>query len=177
VSPTMKLMMLLLSLFVCNSSAGVWRSSPPPTEPSMIAAGLEGVTSIISGIIRLTGNVLPLRGFAGLMADAGVPGARWFRNVLTPSHLRGWERMERQPNFRDDLLFMVGAVLGEQECVRKLACRSGKRVSSIPGSSVVTMILAGASGYVPEFLRETYSILRDSVLYSDDCEQFFCRPR
>jgi len=176
VSPTMKLMMLL-SLLVCNSSAGVWRSSPPPTEPSMIAAGLEGVTSIISGIIRLTGNVLPLRGFAGLMADAGVPGARWFRNVLTPSHLRGWERMERQPNFRDDLLFMVGAVLGEQECVRKLACRSGKRVSSIPGSSVVTMILAGASGYVPEFLRETYSILRDSVLYSDDCEQFFCRPR
>ena len=47
----------------------------------------------------------------------------------------------------------------------------------MPGSSLLTLLLSGLGGYVPEVAREPYIIMRDSLLYSDDCEQYDCTSR
>jgi len=132
--------------------------------------------NVLGRTVRLTGNVLPLRGFASFLSDAGVPGGPWLKSVLTPSHLRRWND-HRLSSYKDDLLYLVGAALGDKECARKLACRSGKRVGGVPGSSLLTLLMSGLGGYVPEVAREPYIIMRDSLLYSDDCEQYDCTPR
>jgi len=182
----MKLSLTTLLLFCLASrgDAGVWRKSSysqgSVDQGSFVTGvkmGLAAVGNIFSGAVRLTGNVLPLRGLAGLLSDTGVPGGVWLRTFLTPEHMRRWDRRDQQPSYREDLLYMVGAALGEKECVRKLACRSGKRVSSVPGSSLVTLVLFGVASHVPEVLREPYTIMRDSILYSDDCDQYDCTPR
>jgi len=53
----------------------------------------------------------------------------------------------------------------------KLACLSGRRLSAVKGASAVTMILATVAGVMPEGLQEPYQALKNSIMYTDDCQQ------
>merc|ERR1712142_1106102 len=82
----------------------------------------------------------------------------------------------------EELLFAAGGFMGVDDCARKFSCRLGKRISGIPGLESTSIFLSGAlpytfdfSTYLPEYVGDHIMVLRDSMLYSDDCEQYKCK--
>mgnify|MGYP006954622220 CR=1 FL=1 len=63
---------------------------------------------------------------------------------------------------------------GEFECRLKLACLAGKRLNSISGLSSLALLVSVAANRLPETLQAPYAALRDSLMYSDDCQQYIC---
>merc|ERR1712020_55437 len=76
--------------------------------------------------------------------------------------------------FRPELHSFMDAAHGDRECMLKLACLSGKRLSSVSGASAVAIMMSTASNMLPKSIRGPYSALKNSVLYSDDCSQYIC---
>jgi len=68
----------------------------------------------------------------------------------------------------------MGAMYGEKQCMLKLACLSGKRLSTIRGASALTMFLSTVAGEMPDGLQDPYTALRNSIMYTDDCSQYAC---
>ncbi len=64
--------------------------------------------------------------------------------------------------------------MGEQQCLLKLACLSGKHAASVSGATTATMLLTTTYSFMPDSLKEPYQALRDSMMYSDDCSQYAC---
>jgi hypothetical protein len=79
------------------------------------------------------------------------------------------------PSFREEVSSLMGSVYGEKECVKKLACLSGKRLSNIRGSWAITVGLTSVAGMMPESLQDPYNALKNSIMYTDDCSQYQCR--
>jgi hypothetical protein len=50
----------------------------------------------------------------------------------------------------------MGTMFGEKQCLMKLACLSGKRLSAVKGASAVTMILSTVAGVMPDALHDPY---------------------
>ena len=153
---------LTQSIIVSLSSSAVIRESSSATS------------SWLGHSLRLTGNYLPLRGMAGLAMEMGVPGSEWLKDTLD------W-REDVVPDFKEELLFAAGGFMGMDECARKFSCRMGKRISRIPGLESTSVFLSGAlpytfdlATYLPEYMGEHVMLLRDSVLYSEDCEKYAC---
>merc|ERR1712029_451342 len=69
---------------------------------------------------------------------------------------------------------IVGAAHGERGCLLKFACLSGKRLSALSGASAAAILLAVATDLMPEGVREPYTAMKNSVMYSDDCSQYTC---
>ena len=78
------------------------------------------------------------------------------------------------PSYREELSSVMGTVFGERQCLMKLACLSGRRLSAVKGASAVTMILATVANVMPEVLQEPYQALKNSIMYTDDCQQYEC---
>ena len=158
-----KLIFLMASCYLHLASTAVIRKS------STVSSSWLGRS------LRLTGNYLPLRGVAGLATDLGVPGSYWLRDTLD------W-REDIELDMKEELLFAAGAVMGVEDCAKKFSCRMGKRISGLPGLGSTTVFLSGAlpyttidlTTYMPGYIRDQVMVLRDSVLYSDDCEQYKC---
>jgi len=73
-----------------------------------------------------------------------------------------------------ELQSAMGAAHGDRECLLKLACLSGKRLSALSGASAVAILLASTTDFMPEAVREPYQAMKNSVMYSDDCSQYVC---
>ena len=52
----------------------------------------------------------------------------------------------------------VGAVMGEQGCLLKLACLSGKRAASVTGATTAAMLLSATHSMMPEVIKEPYQV-------------------
>jgi len=79
------------------------------------------------------------------------------------------------PSFREEVSSLVGTMYGEKECMKKLACLSGKRLSNIRGTWAITVGLTTMGGMMPESLQDPYNALKNSIMYTDDCSQYQCR--
>ena len=55
-----------------------------------------------------------------------------------------------------ELQSAIGAAHGDRECLLKLACLSGKRLSALSGASAVAILLASTTDFMPEAVREPY---------------------
>ena len=55
-----------------------------------------------------------------------------------------------------ELQSAMGAAHGDRECLLKLACLSGKRLSALSGASAVAILLASTTDFMPEAVREPY---------------------
>ena len=67
--------------------------------------------------------------------------------------------------FRQNALSLpsvVGAVMGEQGCLLKLACLSGKRAASVTGATTAAMMLSAAHSMMPEAMKQPYQV-RDTL--------------
>merc|ERR1719356_2403143 len=147
------------------------------------------------------GTILPLRGFASFAADLGIPGAATMLDILTPKmprHINDKSQLTKAFNhrsrqgrqeafksqrrtstigyspFRPEIHSLMGVAHGDRECMLKLACLSGKRLSSLSGASAVAILLASTTDFMPEAVREPYQAMKNSVMYSDDCSQYVC---
>ena len=58
-------------------------------------------------------------------------------------------------------LSTVGAFMGEQGCLLKLACLSGKRAASVTGATTAAMLLSSAHSMMPEAVKEPYQVGSD----------------
>ena len=48
--------------------------------------------------------------------------------------------------------------MGEQGCLLKLACLSGKRAASVTGATTAAMLLSSAHSMMPEAVKEPYQV-------------------
>ena len=78
------------------------------------------------------------------------------------------------PSYREEVSSIMGSMFGEKQCLMKLACLSGKRLSAVKGASALTMVLSTVAGVMPEALHDPYWALRNSIMYTDDCQQYLC---
>ena len=78
------------------------------------------------------------------------------------------------PSYREEVSSIMGTMFGEKQCLMKLACLSGKRLSAVKGASALTMVLSTVAGVMPEALQDPYQALRNSIMYTDDCQQSQC---
>jgi len=179
-------------------------ASKPRTELSIIEKMKNNIKSMGSTMLHTMGSFLPLRGLASFAADLGIPGAATIMDILTPKtqvqllhRTRGLStafnhrsrhgrekaserRSQRRSanvgysQYRPEIHSLFGAAHGDRECMLKLACLSGKRLSSMSGASAVAILMSTATNMLPKSVREPYSALKNSVLYSDDCSQYVC---
>ncbi len=78
-------------------------------------------------------------------------------------------------SYREEMSSAVGAVLGDKECWKKLACLSARRLEeNVNGGSVMALMAAPAQRLLPEGLQEPYLVFRDSILYSKNCNTYKC---
>lgn len=160
----------------------------------------NNMKSMGSNVLQTMGSFLPLRGLATFASDLGIPGAAAIIDILTPKtprplidrSSRAFNHRSRQgreqasvtsqrrslsagySQYRPEIHYLMGAAHGDRECMLKLACLSGKRLSSVSGASAVAILMSTATSVLPKSIREPYSALKNSVLYSDDCSQYIC---
>ena len=48
--------------------------------------------------------------------------------------------------------------MGEQGCLLKLACLSGKRAASVTGATTAAMLLSATHSMMPEVIKEPYQV-------------------
>merc|ERR1719510_49611 len=176
-------------------------SSLPQKNASIFQTVSHKMTLAASSILQTVGTYLPLRGVASFAADLGIPGASKILEILTPRtprlllteessmHSRPFNHRSRKgreqasqrrsstagySHFRPEINSLMGAAHGDRECMLRLACLSGKRLSSFSGASAVAILMSTATDMLPKAIREPYSALKNSVLYSDDCSQYIC---
>lgn len=63
---------------------------------------------------------------------------------------------KRERQSANYILFPVGAAMGEQDCLLRLACLSGKHAASVSGATTLTMLLSTAYSVMPEGMKEPY---------------------
>ncbi|XP_057369185.1 uncharacterized protein LOC130690194 [Daphnia carinata] len=71
---------------------------------------------------------------------------------------------------------VVGAALGDQDCLRYSACKAGNYVADVTGKEIVLMVL---DRWVPNSWQDTLRAFKEAATYKDDCKkQFPCsNPR
>ena len=78
------------------------------------------------------------------------------------------------PSYREEVSSIMGTMFGEKQCLMKLACLSGKHLSAVKGASALTMVLSTVAGVMPESMQDPYHALKNSIMYTDDCQQYQC---
>jgi hypothetical protein len=152
----------------------------------------DKMDNFMRGALHLVGSFLPLRGLATIGKDLGFPYAEKVLAALTPTsfgaQFKSASVSQRRsdtsnPNTFDDLKYTsmrdemsaaVGALLGNPECQKRLACLSGRHLSHVNGASSLALLASSATTYLPENLKEPLSIIKDSILYTDNCDQYLC---
>ena len=155
--------------------------------------------NLVTGSLHLVGSILPLRGLATIAKDLGIPYAETVLAALTPTKKsfnrffspktttsvatsqRRSDTADIQDNagdkyvtLRDEMSSAVGALLGKSDCQKRLACLGGRHLSHVNGASSLALFASSASSFLPEEFREPLSIIKDSIMYSDNCEQYEC---
>ena len=68
----------------------------------------------------------------------------------------------------------VGALLGNENCKKRLACLSGRHLSHIDGASSIALLVTSAKFYLPDDMKDHLTAIHNSIMYSDDCDQYLC---
>lgn len=175
---------LLASASLANGRGTEVALSSPSPSPNALVQAYRYLSQSLTSSVHYIGAIFPLRGVASFFADLGLPGAAGLMRLLTPDKPseRSGKRISRvdssssfsSSNYGEELHSLFGALHGEQECLEKLACLSGKHVSALSGATTLTLLLSIASGQMPESLQGPYLALRDAIMYTDHCEQYQC---
>jgi len=80
-------------------------------------------------------------------------------------------RDDGQENIKKGITTLVGAALGEQECVQRSACLAGEYASQLPGKDVLFLVL---DRFAPESWLSTISTFKQSATYIEDCQRYIC---
>ena len=153
-------------------------------------------TSMMSEAVHLIGRMVPLRGVASVAADLGVPGAKTILGILDNTNNNNFsDRIDDDvneghefkktkksesglvmvPTYREEVKSLVGAIHGEQRCLEKLACLTGKRLYGVNGAASITVLMAvAAADYLPDKVKEGYEAFKDAQLYSGSCDDYLC---
>ena len=142
------------------------------------------VNDLMSDALQMIGSFLPLRGLASIAKDLGIPYASSLLAALTPIkasvvHPIMTPRSQRRLDttylsLRDEMSSAVGTFLGKGQCHKRLACLSGRHLSHINGASSIALMVSTASNFLPEEFQDSFSTLKDSIMYSEDCELYEC---
>ena len=143
------------------------------------------VNDLMSDALQLVGSFLPLRGLASIAKDLGIPYASSILAALTPIKTsvvhpimtsRSQRRLDTTTYFslRDEMSSAVGTFLGKGQCQKRLACLSGRHLSHINGASSIALMISTASNFLPPEYHDSFSTMKDSIMYSEDCEQYEC---
>merc|ERR1712116_69725 len=65
---------------------------------------------------------------------------------------------------------VVGAALGEDDCLRRTACEAGNYVSEVSGKEIVLMML---DRWAPTSWTNTVRAFKEAATYKDDCKKQF----
>ncbi|EFX69117.1 hypothetical protein DAPPUDRAFT_329459 [Daphnia pulex] len=65
---------------------------------------------------------------------------------------------------------VVGAALGDQDCLRYSACKAGNYVADVTGKEIVLMVL---DRWVPNSWQGTLRAFKEAATYKDDCKKQF----
>lgn len=158
---------------------------------SIFSAFWSKMDDFMTGALHLVGSILPLRGLATIGKDLGFPYADDILAMLTPNSGRATthsqpsisqrrmdvaspQREESYTSMRDEMSSAIGALLGKGQCQKRLACLSGRHLSHVNGASSVALLVSTASSLLPEDFREPLSIIKDSIMYTDKCDQYVC---
>eukprot|EP00094_Tigriopus_californicus_P009033 TCALIF_08707-PA protein Name:"Protein of unknown function" AED:0.32 eAED:0.35 QI:0/-1/0/1/-1/1/1/0/205 len=192
-------MVLIWTTFLTLPSDGGLLQLRDPDSPShslqlyqepkgLLTDWAESLGQSLSAALHFVGSIVPLRGMASFAADIGLPGAQSLKELLTPRHAHSLDQLEidraderyfestprSYTPYKAEMSSLVGAILGEDQCLLKLACLSGKHVNSLSGATTLTMVLSAASGYLPNSVQTPYLALKESVMYTTNCHQYSC---
>ena len=136
----------------------------------------DTMDNFLTGALHLVGSVFPLRGMATVAKDMGLPYAEALQQALTPDSTPTSSQDDNDQilSFRDELSSAIGTLIGKSQCNKRLACLSGRHLSHINGASSIALMVSSASHLLPDNFREPLSTLKDSIMYSDNCEQYQC---
>nr|XP_040578997.1 uncharacterized protein LOC121127644 isoform X1 [Lepeophtheirus salmonis] len=178
---------VLLFLLLKSTFGGRLLSETESTSlqerPSFVSKFVGSISNTFTKFIHIIGGVVPLRGIASVAADIGIPGALTLQHYLTPSKAMTrsdgsttTDSIKRQYiQAKKTLTTALLGVLGYRGCLLKAACYCGKRLSaSVTGATAITLLLSTISNQLPESITDVYTTLRNSIFYSDDCEQYDC---
>lgn len=186
------LLFLTLGLAATPSEAGTLVPKPQDqNNVSIFSAFWTKMDDFMSGALHLIGSILPIRGLATIGKDLGFPYADNILAALTPTTDRftasfsqphvsqrrmdtAFRQEETYTSMRDELSSAIGALLGKGQCQKRLACLSGRHLSHINGASSVALLASTASSFLPEDFHEPLSIIKDSIMYTDKCDQYVC---
>ena len=196
----MEFLKVILVIFLCIrcSESGTLIARPEnQVQRSLYNEFWNKFNNLVSGTLHFVGSFLPLRGLATIAKDIGIPYADNLLHALTPSkqnwnfvspdfsvarssqrrsdnldHLNKIE--DKYVSMRDELSSAVGAAFGNEQCKKRLACLSGRHLSHVNGASSIALLVNSASSLLPDDFREPLSIVKDSILYSDNCDQYEC---
>ena len=158
-----KSLVLILILCLANQSlagALVPRYAAKP-QINIFEQFWEKMNNFVTGGLHLVGSILPLRGLATIAKDLGFPHAdsildaltptkripsrvntRFFDITSAPTSQRRSDTVKVPDNagdkyvsLRDEMSSAVGALLGKNDCQKRLACLSGRHLSKIDGAS------------------------------------------
>jgi hypothetical protein len=203
--PSKTLILVILAMLAIRTESGalIPRSNTAP-QPSFMDKFWDQMGSVMTGALHLIGSIVPLRGLATIAKDIGIPGADYAMDALTPVQSRprpisvAKDRIDRRSDnfgydgpgpdtilddeeytsYREEMSSVVGTMMGDKKCMKKLACLGGRRLASIDGGSSVALLASTASSLLPEGIQETLrdplSAMRDSIMYSNGCHQYEC---
>lgn len=157
------------------------------------------LSNFMTETLHLIGSMVPLRGLATMAKDMGVPFAAHALTALTPktnsfpnpnrsSQEHGQQRSQRRSDtishddlnqghyqsMREEMSAAVGALMGKEDCIKKLACLSGRHLSHVKGASSMALLVTSAQSYLPESFHSHLNTLHSSIMYSEDCDQYKC---
>jgi hypothetical protein len=87
------------------------------------------------------------------------------------SDLPSEQEQQSQENIKQGITTLVGAALGEQQCVERSACLAGEYAAQFPGKDVLFLAL---DRFLPDSWSQTVNTFKQSATYIQDCEKFIC---
>ena len=187
-----KLIFCILFLLLRGGQVEAGALSRPrqPTQFFLIEHLWDRVNDMMSEALHLVGSFLPLRGLATIAKDIGMPYADSILAALTPVKSQGLHpivatrKSQRRssdshqlPNYyslREEMTSALGTFLGKGQCEKRLACLGGRHLSHFNGASSIALMISTASNFLPPDLQDPLSTLKDSIMYSEDCQQYEC---
>ena len=116
-------------------------------------------------IMDALGSLLDFK-FVGNMVDATVE-----RLIGNSREGRSEGERQKHADLKAGITTIVGAVLGEQECWKRTACRAGEFAKDLPGKDFMFIVLERLA---PDSWLNTLDISKVSATYEDDCNRFEC---
>ena len=180
-----KFLWILFLLLLGGIHAEAGALSRRPSSAQSMQFLWDKVNDMMSEALHMVGSFLPLRGLATIAKDLGIPYADSILTALTPVRpqddhpIVSTTKSERRSSstfysLREEMSSAVGTLLGKGQCQKRLACLGGRHLSHVNGASSIALMVSTASKFLPHDLQDPLSTLKDSIMYSEDCQQYEC---